>query len=392
MDKSTLFNVQAQYDAELADGKQRFIFGFDYDRTTPDTKGTIYGRNESNDLISETGAYVQSQTAISPKFDLTLALRGDFNNLQDEFVLSPRVAAVFKPTPEHSFRATYNRAFTSPGNTENFLDILARRRDEILPFDIRGRGSARGFTFGRNPAFASFAGSDLVAYSINPATLGAPQPIGLPLDATYATIFAGLNDLATNNPDAIRAVLPAPLNGLPDAQLQGLIALFDPSITVVNGFSKGTLGLLNTSTLGIDPIADVTDIKPLKRNTTDTFEFGYKGLIQNRVLFSIDTYFTHKEDFVGPLLMETPFVFTPTLTTDLATALTAGITNNATLAATLGAVGFTPEQVAQLIVQLAGQLQPGTPLSDPSVPVAIVAPNENAPQLGQAPELLLAYR
>ncbi|MFQ5771187.1 MAG: carboxypeptidase regulatory-like domain-containing protein, partial [bacterium] len=92
VDKSTLFNVQAQYDLEMAEGNQHFIFGFDYDRTTPNTEGTIYGRNEKNDLISETGGYVQSQTAFSPKFNVTAALRLDYNNLQKELVLSPRVA------------------------------------------------------------------------------------------------------------------------------------------------------------------------------------------------------------------------------------------------------------------------------------------------------------
>ncbi|MFQ6113258.1 MAG: TonB-dependent receptor plug domain-containing protein, partial [bacterium] len=383
VDKSTLWNIQAQYNLETWDGKQQFIFGFDYDRTTPNTDSTIYGRNEQSDLISETGGYVQSQTALSSQLNLTAALRLDYNNLQEELVFSPRVALVYKPSPEHSLRATFNRAFTSPGNTENFLDIVAGRipGTDIL---MRGRGSAYGFTFGRNPDWAAFAGSDLIAYSLNPATLGAPQPVGLPLDATYASVYAGLSSIPI---PVLKSMLPPPFNLIPDDQLAGLIALLDPSLTSVTGFSKGALGMLNRATGAIEPISDVTDIDPLKRNTTQTFEAGYKGLIKERVLFAVDVYYTNKKNFVGPLLFESPFVFVPTLSADLTGALANGITNNAQLAAALGAFGLTPEEVAELIVGLAQSSLP-----DANTPVAIVDPSENAPALGQTPELLLAYR
>ncbi|MFQ5769735.1 MAG: TonB-dependent receptor domain-containing protein, partial [bacterium] len=270
--------------------------------------------------------------------------------------------------------------------TENFLEIVAGRipGTDIL---MRGRGSAFGFTFGRNPDWAAFAGSDLIAYSLNPARLGEPQPVGLPLGATYKAVYQGLAELPLS---VLRSFLPPPLNDpnvLPDAQLQGLLALLDPSVTSVTGFSKGALGMLNRATGEINPISDVTDIDPLKRNTTQSFEAGYKGLIEDRVLFAVDVYYTNKKNFVGPLLFESPFVFVPTLLADLRNALANGITNNAQLAAALAAFGLTPEQIAALLVDLAKSNLP-----DATTPVAIVAPNENAPALGQTPELLLAYR
>lgn len=386
VDKSTLFNVQAQYNLELAGGKHHVIFGFDYDRTTPDTEGTIYGRNEEVDLISETGGYVQAQVALGSKLDVTGALRLDYNNLQEDLVASPRVALVFKPTPQHSFRVTYNKAFTSPGNTENFLDIPAAQ----LPgtdIVVQGRGSAFGFHFARNSDFAALAGTDLVAYSLNPAALGQPQPVGLPLDATYAAVYAGLAAIPL---PVIRSLLPPPLNDpnlVPDALIQGLITLLDPQFTQVSGFSKGALAKLNLATFGFDPVQDVDDIQELKINTTHSFEVGYKGLIENRVLFAIDGYYTRKKNFVGPLAMESPFVFVPTLSADLQAALATGIANNATLAATLGQVGQTPESVAALIVGLAGG-----DLPDATTPVAIVDPVEHLPDAGETPGLLLAYR
>ncbi|MCZ6819394.1 MAG: TonB-dependent receptor, partial [Calditrichaeota bacterium] len=142
VDKSTLLNLQAQYDFEFSENQQ-LIVGVDYDRTTPDTEGTIYGRNEDKDLVSETGVFAQSSTRISPKLNLTLGARADYNNIQEAFQLSPRVAVVLKPTPSHSFRATYNRAFASPGQNQNFLDIVAGRLPDTDIF-IRGRGSAFG--------------------------------------------------------------------------------------------------------------------------------------------------------------------------------------------------------------------------------------------------------
>src|SRR3990172_9461994 len=251
VDNSTLLNVQAQYDMEFADGKEQVSVGVDYDRTTPDTDSTIYGRNEESDLVSEAGVYAQSLTKLSELFDLTLGARLDYNNIVDEFQFSPRVAFVYKPNATNSFRATYNRAFSSPGNNSNFLDIVAGQipGTNIL---VRGRGSANGFEFGRNPAFTAFAGSDLIAYSLNPASLGAPQAVGLPLDATYASVYRGISQLP---PATIKALLGAPFNLLPDQQIAGLIALLDPSLTQVSGFSKGVLGLLNPTTQQVNPIS-----------------------------------------------------------------------------------------------------------------------------------------
>ena len=382
VDKSTLLNLQAQYDFEFSENQQ-LIVGVDYDRTTPDTEGTIFGRNEDRDLVSETGVFAQSSMRISPKLNLTLGARADYNNIQDDFQFSPRVAVVLKPTPSHSFRATYNRAFASPGQNQNFLDIVAGQipGTDIL---VRGRGSAFGFEFDRDPTFAAFAGSDLIAYSLNPATLGMPQPVGLPLDATYQAFYDTFSQIPLAT---LRQLLPPPFNQLPDAQLAGLVGLFDPSLTQVNGFSKGALGVLNLSTLAVNPIADVADISALTQTITQTLEVGYKGLLGDRMLVAIDGYYENKKDFVGPLLIETPFVFVPTLTADLQAALATGITNNPQLAGLLGSVGSTPEDVAALLVALASAQLP-----DATTPVAIVSPSQNAPEPGETPELMLAYR
>lgn len=392
VDNGKLYNAQAQYTLNLWNDRQSFILGADAELLRPDTEGTIYGRNEDDDAISETGAYVQSTTAISDKLDLTLALRGDYNNIVEELRFSPRAALVVKPSPSHTFRATYNRAFSSPGANSNFLDIQAARLPGSAPIVVRGRGAAFGYTFERNAAYAGLPGStsDLVASSLNgcfptptPAC-GTAQPVGLPLDAVYGSVYAGISAIPAAQ---LTAILQA--QGLPVNQqvVQQLVALLNPQLTRVQGFSPGALGKLNLTTLRFDPVTDAVDVDPLAQTTSSTFEVGYKGILQNRLLLAVDAYYVQKKDFIGPLLMETPMVFVPRLSADLTAAIGAGIQGNAQLAGALAQLGLTPAQVAALLVNLAGSSLPSA-----TTPVAIVQPRENNPGTGQVPELLLTYR
>jgi iron complex outermembrane receptor protein len=389
-DNGLAYNAQAQYDLDLLDGRQQVTVGVDFEVTRPDTEGTILGRNEENDNTTEYGAYAQSTTSFSTKFDLTVALRGDYNDVNEKFRLSPRAALVFKATPAHSVRATYNLAFSSPGTNSNFLDIVARSPDAQLPFLVRGRGASQGFTWERNPDFAAFAPTDLVASSligcfpVPTPSCGSPAPQGLPLDVVYAGLYAGLSAIPTATLTAQLQAQGLPVNEQVVAQL---VALLSPQAgTNVQGFSQGVLGILNTSAGTVDKFpTDLTDIEPLKQTTTQTAELGYKGLFGNRFLLAVDGYYSKKKDFVGPLLMETPFVLVPNISNDLRAAITAGIAGNATLAGALGQFGLTAEQVAGLLVTLsADQL--------PTGPVAIVQPRQNNEGPGNVPELLLSYR
>ena len=385
VDKSTLTNFQAQYDFDFL-SKHNMVVGADAELTRPSTDGTIIGRNEG-ETISEFGAYAQALLRLDPKFDVTLALRGDYNNVGEEFQLSPRAAIVYKPSNSHSFRVSYNRAFSSPSTNSMFLDIIAGQipNTNIM---IRGRGTGQGFSWERDAAYSAIAGSDLVASSLNPAALGARTPMGLPLDAVYGSMWAGVNAI----PNAtLQAMLAGAGVNVPAPLIPQLKALLQPGTTAgrtnVQGFSRGILGKLNLTTLGVDIVSGLDDLQPLESTTTQSVEVGYKGILGPRLIVAVDAYYTKKENFVGPLLMETPFVIVPNLRTDLGVAIAAGIQGNAPLAGALGQLGLTPAQVAGLLVQLAGS---GLPSS--SRPVAIVQPVENNPGVGQTPELMLSYR
>jgi outer membrane receptor protein involved in Fe transport len=70
---------------------------------------------------NEFGAYFQEEFFVD-KFRLAAGVRVDkFGNL-DKAVFSPRVSVMFKPTPDQSIRASYNRAFRAPSVINNYLD------------------------------------------------------------------------------------------------------------------------------------------------------------------------------------------------------------------------------------------------------------------------------
>jgi len=73
------------------------------------------------DNRTEFGAYGHWEYFVD-KFRLAVGGRVDkFGNIEDP-VFSPRVSIMFKPTPDHSIRASYNRAFVSPSFINNYLD------------------------------------------------------------------------------------------------------------------------------------------------------------------------------------------------------------------------------------------------------------------------------
>ncbi|MCY4234403.1 MAG: TonB-dependent receptor [Bacteroidetes bacterium] len=382
VDHSSELSMQAQYDINLGD-RQGLIVGADVELTRPDTRGTVLGRNEFSDGINEYGLYAQSTTKLTNRLELTLALRGDYNNVQDKIQISPRFGLVMKPALNSSFRLTYNRSYSSPSATTNWVDLVVAS----LPGDlnVRARGSANTFNFARNPNYLKLgATTDLVASSLIPAFLGSPTPVGISTGIIYDFMYQGLAAIPDEElGDQLRSVgldVPPALIGL-------LKAALSPESIVVDGFSPGVLGSLNLSTLQIETgLSDLEDLNPAQSTISQVIELGYKGIINENVLFAIDAYYSTRKNFLGGLQVRTPFVLVPTLTQDLARDISNGITNNTIITNALGLFGLTPEEAGQLLVDVAGTALPG-----PTTPIAIVQPNENNPGEGKSPEIMLSY-
>ena len=89
-------------------------------------------------------------------------------------------------------------------------------------------------------------------------------------------------------------------------------------------------------------------IERLEPTITNTVEFGYKGLIGDRVLLVGDVWRSEIEDFIGPLRVETPSVFLDPVTT------AAFIQERLTPLVQAGQI--TPEQLAGIVSTLTSGL------------------------------------
>jgi iron complex outermembrane receptor protein len=187
--------------------------------------------------------------------------------------------------------------------------------------DVRAQGVPKtGFTFTRGAN-----GAPLWQSNVLPAAVGANMMLNTAnIDAFHWQAIRQLAaaGLAANPQTA--ALAPALLQA-PTPGSGGL-----PSVGV---------RMMNPLT-GL-PVSDVTDIDALEPTTYNTFEIGYKGIFNERLLLAADFYTTRAENFVGPLIVETPTVnlepvqLATYLTTYLVTAAGLPMTNAQAIATNL---------------------------------------------------------
>lgn len=269
--------AQIQYNFDMPNLlNANWTAGFDYRNSIADTKNEVYGRNEEDDDFGIIGAYLQGKFALGDKLDLVLAGRGDRFNFTDETSFSPRAVLVYKPSPKHTFRFGYNRAVGAPSQLQVNIDFPV---STIIPgvMDIWLVGNKNEQTF-NNPSI-----------ELNSLLGGFPDlPIGTPgfpnaytygavAEPTLAALIPGIAG-------ALQAggVDEATANAFAGA-IQGY--LVDPANTP-DGFSGNFFGYnaFNGNPLGI------TNAPQAVLRKEDTWEFGYKGLIGNKLGVSLDIY------------------------------------------------------------------------------------------------------
>lgn len=375
IDKSNQVVGQVQHGTDFGT-RQSFLYGVDFLRTDAKTEGSINGRNEEDDTITEYGTYLHSVTRLSPKFEVTAAARVDKHSRLEEAVFSPRLALVFKPATDQNIRFTYNRAFSTPSANNLFLDLEAARipTTGTKLYGVRALGvpSTGGLTFGRNCAggISPRAGEGLCMRV--PAAFGGNPANFVPANASsmYPILIAG-------NSAALTAGLTGAFMaaGLPQPQAAGqaaAIVTFLGSLRPTSAQVATKLRLLNTSNatfVDVDPAA-LRDVDPIKPTTNNTFEVGYKGILGGRFQFSVDAWREKRKDFVGPLILETPNVFLD------------GAGLNGYLTAALGNIPqLTPTQRAQIAGLVAGSLA--------QAPVGVV--NFSDP-LSAGSDIIVTYR
>jgi iron complex outermembrane receptor protein len=331
-DNGLQWNGQLQYRFDVAPFETSIITGTDINLIEPRTEGRITGRNEGDDSINLYGAYAQTTSSLTEKFDLTLAFRGDYNNVQDQVNLSPRAALVFKANSQNTFRASYNRAVSAPGTNSNFLDIAAQSQgfgeipnsgnpnDPNDPTDqyrlvFRGLGAVDGYTFD------NFRNTNDVTFSLPTSVIpgfplaeffGEEQNLGnLAYLPALAVTAGGLQEqlAGIQSPDELPAGFDTVEQFRAFVQAAGAVAQAHGGSPQALAPGDAVLGIPDDSNLGYRTVDGPTDIAPLEQTTTQTVEVGYKGIFASKLLINIDAFYERKNDFIGPLLVESPLVY-----------------------------------------------------------------------------------
>jgi iron complex outermembrane receptor protein len=383
VDQSRMWAVQVQHGLHLAPWED-VIFGVDYISTNPRTGGTINGRNEEIDDVREIGGYLQSTTQLGSKWELIGTLRVDQNDQLDGTQVSPRAGIIFKPAPTHNFRATYNRAFSTPANFNWFLDLISIRQVGGSPYNIRALGNPpkQGWSFNRTCNAAIADGLCMRTIFAGPANEGTWLP------ASAAVAYQGL--IAGNATALVAGLTPKIQAGLgvSPAQAAGLAQ----QIVTFLGSLQPTAAQLNThlrylgspASAVLDP-AQVTDVAPLKASFNNTYEVGYKGIIGNNLRIAIDAWSEKRGEVGNPAGLTTPGVF-------LDTTATKAFMTQALIPAITGALiaqGMPQQQAQATANAFAPQVAQG--VAAPFAPLALGIVSFNSETFASARDMYATY-
>ena len=229
---STLYQVDAQYDFSSAIKVLGLQIGANYRYYDMETNGTLFDDINNPVTIGEYGVFAQaSRLLLEDKLKLTVSGRYDKNESFDGN-FTPRASAVFSPTEQHHFRASYQTGFRNPTVPDQFIKL------NVGPIIILGGApeNSRGLNAYEN----SFNASSLNAF------------------------FGGFQqDLQS---------------GVPFPQ------------AVINNKDK----LVKSN---------VPYVKP---EQTKSYELGYKGLFNKKILFDVNYYHSSYTDFlINQVVMRT---------------------------------------------------------------------------------------
>jgi iron complex outermembrane receptor protein len=315
VDQSRVLAAQVQHGLDLG-SRQSFVYGLDYIFTNPRTGGTINGRNENDDDVTEIGGYVQSTTKLSSKFDFLAALRLDRNDRIEGNQLSPRAALIFKPTETQNFRVTYNRAFNTPANFSYFLDLIQARNLGGLPYDIRAIGNPpkNGWQFNRSCDANVFGGVCMKSIFLPNTNQYVPASGAL---AFPGVIAANAQKIQGALAPGIQALLQS--QGMPAAQAAAAAAGMAQQLTAYLGSLRPTAADIATNVHYILPgspnlvSSDVRDLGPLTASFNNTYELGYKGILGKRARLAVDLWYQNRGDVGTTAALSTPNVYMDSL-------------------------------------------------------------------------------
>ncbi len=395
VDESDQKVAQIQHSFSLFEGKQTFVYGGDYLATEPKTAGSINGRNENDDNFTEIGGYVHSITHLNKYWDAVGAIRYDKQSKLTDPSWSPRVALVFSPSETQSFRVTYNRAFSNPSTNNQSLDLVAGYvpSQTVGWFKVRALGvPAEGLQFRRDCTGAGAPGNLCMKV---PTAFGGTAGQFYPASASLFYKAAVGAAAAGGMGNAITAALTPSFGAATAGALSGVVMSTLASLQPTSTQVGTVLRTLNPTTalFGNVQAGDVRDIAQIKPTLTTGWEVGWKGQIGKKFYGTVDWWYTERNDFVGPLIVETPNVFLDAaslgsyLGPNLAPALIAALTP--ALGAAAGPT-VTTAILPALVPTIAGGLGGvSNSKAAPGVPLGVINPNY---ALSNTSDIILTYR
>jgi len=227
--------------------------GIDYREAVSDTRNLVYGRQEDEDDYSIFGGYIQGKFPLANKLDLYAAARYDNVSFTDEGAFSPRLAAVFKPSPKHTVRASFNRAINLPTALDVYIDFPLNVPVPGL-FDVWYAGMFEPHEFADVPMI------DMTLPGVPDLPYGTPGlPLAIPFQAVNGDILAGLEPALTGNPQL------APVAG----PILDFLRNYNPT-----GFTGQLVGI---NIFNGQPFTELNPTTGPNLAIGNTFEIGYKG-------------------------------------------------------------------------------------------------------------------
>ena len=349
-DTSSNLAFQLQHNIELNNG-QSLVWGGDMLQRTPETEGTINGKNEDIDDFDNIGAYFSYEKKWDNGVKFVGTGRMDSNNyLSDigtDFVFAPKLALVWSPEDVRgTFRLTYGENIDLPGNFTKNLDIAVLGTNLVygangldftspalggLPFQPDFQAKAMGSTttgwtynrdangnhtyrtnwspaWGANPALpAPYYGADVnTNYSLNdPVVNGAMWGIFAPVIGGGFLQSADGAALLAGYAAAVGAGYAAATGDVAGAAAYGAgqAALAANDFLDLMGTAIPTIGnlVLDGSLNLVDPNVEFGDYDVIKETTWAQAEFGYKGQVSDNMTIAVDVYQMTISDYVSNL-------------------------------------------------------------------------------------------
>lgn len=349
-DTSSNLAFQLQHNIELNNG-QSLVWGGDMLQRTPETEGTINGKNEDIDDFDNIGAYFSYEKKWDNGVKFVGTGRMDSNNyLSDigtDFVFAPKLALVWSPEDVRgTFRLTYGENIDLPGNFTKNLDIAVLGTNLVygangldftspalggLPFQPDFQAKAMGSTttgwtynrdangnhtyrtnwspaWGANPALpAPYYGADVnTNYSLNdPVVNGAMWGIFAPVIGGGFLQSADGAALLAGYAAAVGAGYAAATGDVAGAAAYGAGQAGAASVDFLElmGSAIPTIGnlVLDGSLNLVDPNVEFGNYDVIKETTWAQAEFGYKGQVSDNMTIAVDVYQMNISDYVSSL-------------------------------------------------------------------------------------------